>query len=107
MLDGGGYVEPCFVWRNVSFERRGWETISNFCGGVYGLTPEWCWEIAGNHHGANHVHEGAVDAFSDAVGGAGVSGGLLMGYSVFFKEGGDRLEGFSEVFAAFVSPKID
>jgi len=74
---------------------------------VNGLTPERCWEFARNHHGANHAHEGAVDAFSDPVGGAGVSGGLLVGYSVFFKKGGDRLEGFSEVFAAFVSPEVD
>ena len=72
-----------------------------------GLTPEWCWKIACDHHGANHVHEGAIDAFGDAVGGARISRGLLMGYPVFFKEGGDCLEGFSKVFATFVSPKVD
>ena len=30
-----------------------------------------------------------------------------MGYPVFFKEGRDCLEGFSEVFATFVSSKVD
>jgi len=48
--------------------------ISNFGGSVNSLAPEWRWEVARDHHGANHIHECTLH---EAVGGAGVGRCLL------------------------------
>ena len=92
---------------DVPIERRGWKTISNFGCGVNSLTPEWRWEVARDHHGTDHIHECSIHTFGDAVGGAGICGGLFVRDAVLFKECGDSFECFPTVFASFIRPKVN
>lgn len=66
------------------------------------FAPERCWEITGEEHGSDHVHECAIHAFGDAVGGAGICRSWFVRNAVFIEEGGDCLECLTLIFAAFI-----
>src|ERR1700731_4936224 len=93
--------------RDVPIKRGGRKTVSNFSGGVNSLAPEWRWEVARDHHSTNHVHERTIYALRDAVGGAGVGGGLFVCNAAFFEKGCDCFESFPGVLAAFVCTEVN